>query len=467
MQYKILVLDDEETALSTTKFVLGEIPDVEVVTTKSVDEAIRLVRFEPFAYAVILLDFKMPEKDGAATAAELLKINPHLIIAINSGDYSRETLKKCIAIGVADFIEKDTPPHEFREKIKAFCKKFEETAQVFTPPNPSEDEKQIRSIGMVGQSKSLAGIARIVQQAAPTDCNVLVYGESGTGKELIARSIHNLSLRRREAFIPINVGAIPENLLESDLFGHERGAFTGADKQKLGKFKLADGGTIFLDEIGDLKPDLQVKLLRVLQEGEFTTVGGLHPVKVNVRIIAATHVDLERAIAAGQFREDLYYRLNVLKITIPPLRDRPEDIQPLIAYFQKQFNGEEKKILIKTIRYLERYKWRGNVRELENEMEKLMTVVPANRILPEHLSGKFFSEDATSNGKGELDCTYEELLSSFEDKERQYFIKQISKSNSLREAAKFRMRAPLTTIHGRMKKLGLIMGGDENEKLKP
>ncbi|MBY0471984.1 sigma-54 dependent transcriptional regulator [bacterium] len=465
MRFKILVLDDEETALSTVKFVLGEVPDLEVITTSSVAEAIRLVRFEPYSYAVILLDLKMPEKDGATTAVELLKINPHLIIAINSGDYSREALKKCIASGVEDFIEKDTPPHEFREKVKGFCKKFEETAQIFTPPSPSENEKLIRSIAMVGQSKSLVRIAEVIHQAAPTDCNVLIYGESGTGKELVARAIHNLSLRRRETFIPINVGAIPENLLESDLFGHERGAFTGADKQKIGKFKLADGGTIFLDEIGDLKPDLQVKLLRVLQEGEFTTVGGNIPVKVNVRIVAATHVDLERAIAAGKFREDLFYRLNVLKITIPPLRDRPEDIRPLIAHFQKQFNGDEKKILTKTIRYLERYKWRGNVRELENEMEKLMTVVPANRIVPDHLSGKFFAEDATSSGLGEFDCTYDELISGFEDKERQYFIRQISKSNSLREAAKYRMRAPLTTIHGRMKKLGLT-GGEGNEELK-
>lgn len=463
MPFKILVVDDEELALSTAKLVLEQEPDFEVHTASSATEAVRLVQANPFAYAVILLDLMMPEKDGAATAQELLSINPHLIIAINSGDYSRDALKKCFASGVLDFIEKDTAPEELKAKLRSFCKKYEETAQTFTRPTPSENESLIQSLGMIGHSQSMVEVAKLIRQAAPTDCTVLIHGESGTGKELVARAVHNLSSRSKRPFIPVNVAAIPENLLESDLFGHERGAFTGADRQKIGKFKVADGGTIFLDEIGDMKLELQAKLLRVLQEGEINPVGSAGSQKVNVRIVAASHVDLEKAVAQGKFREDLFYRLNVLKVSIPPLRNRPEDIQPLVAHFQKIYGGEKKTILMKTIRYLERYPWRGNIRELENEMEKLMTIVSASRIEPSHLSSKFF-EASTTPKLSAFDCTYEEFLQQLEEHERQYIVSHLSKSASLREAAKHRMKAPLGTIYGRMKKLG-IKGGEYNEEV--
>lgn len=463
MAFNILVVDDEELALSTAKVVLEQEPEFVVHTASGASEAIRLVRSQPYLYAVVLLDLQMPEKDGAATAQELLAINPHLIVAINSGDYSRDALKKCFASGVVDFIEKDTDPEELRAKIRSFCKKFEETAQTFVRPTLSDNEKLIQSLGMVGRSQGMVEIANLVQQAAPSDCTILIHGESGTGKELVARAIHKLSARRTRPFIAVNVAAIPENLLESDLFGHERGSFTGADRQKIGKFKVADGGTIFLDEIGDMKPDLQVKLLRVLQEGEISPVGSVAPQKIDVRIVAASHVDLDKAVAEGKFREDLFYRLNVLKIRIPPLRERPEDIQPLVAHFQRVFGGEKKTLLMKTIRYMERYHWRGNIRELENEMEKLMTIIPSNRIEPSHLSSKFF-EGRTPSKLNDFDCTYEEFITLLEGHEKQYILNNILKSSSLREAAKHRMKVPWATIYGRMKKLG-IKGEEEYEKI--
>lgn len=464
MAFKILVVDDEQMALETTKLLLGPEADLDVYATDNPDDAYRRIRAEPNGYAVVLLDLKMPGKDGTVLAKQMLAVNPRLQIVMNSGDRSREALKQSYAAGVADFIEKDSDPNEFRTRIRQLCKKFEETAQAFQPADTADEfEKTIQGIGMVGRSQAMADVAQLVRQAAPTDCGVLIHGESGTGKELIARALHKHSSRRLKPFVAINVGAIPENLLESDLFGHERGAFTGADRAKIGKLKLADGGTVFLDEIGDMKPDLQVKLLRFLQEGEIQPVGSLKTEKINVRIVAASHVDLEKAVEQGRFRQDLFYRLNVLKISVPPLRVRPEDIRPLIAHFQRAFQGENKTLLMKTVRYMERYPWPGNIRELENEMERLMTVIPSSRIEPEHLSSKLFAEYEQSRSD-HFDCTYPEFISWLEQREREYFLANLAKSNSLREAVKLRMKAPLATIYGRMKKLG-VRTGELNETI--
>lgn len=463
MPFKVLVVDDELRDLETTKLILEREADLLVQTTNNPDEAARRIRSEPNGYAVVLLDLKMPGKDGVQLAKQLLAINSHLQIVMNSGDKSREALKQSYAVGIADFIEKDMDPNEFRSRIRQLCKKFEETVQTFELANTNdENEELIRSIAMVGKSQQMADVATLVHQVAPKDCNVLIQGESGTGKELIARAIHKNSLRKQKTFVAINVGAIPENLLESDLFGHERGAFTGADRAKVGKLKLADGGTVFLDEIGDMKPDLQVKLLRFLQEGEIHPVGSVKTEKIDVRVVAASHVDLEKAVVLGKFREDLFYRLNVVKITVPPLRARPEDIRPLIAHFQMAFGAERKTILMKTVRYLERYPWKGNIRELENEMERLMTIVPANRIEPGHLSSKFFL-DHEHQRSGDFDCTYPEFIAHLEEREREYIVANLTKSSSLREAVKQRMKAPLATIYGRMKKLG-IKGGESYEQ---
>lgn len=463
MPFKVLVVDDERMALETTTLLLESETDLIVQTTDSTDEAIQLVRAEPYGYAVVLLDFTMPGKDGASVAKLMLSINPHLQIVMNSGDKSRETLKLSYSVGITDFIEKDTDPADFRARIRQLCKKFEDTAQIIDPAEAADERsKLIKSINMIGESQAMADVATLVLQVAATSCNVLIQGESGTGKELVARAIHKQSSRRQKPFVAINVGAIAENLIESDLFGHERGAFTGAEKTKIGKLKLADGGTVFLDEIGDMKPELQVKLLRFLQEGEIQSVGALKSEKVDVRVIAASHIDLEKAVSENKFREDLFYRLNVVKIAIPPLRDRPEDIRSLVVHFQKAFRAESKTILVKTLRYLESYQWRGNIRELENEMERLMTIVPANRIEPGHLSSKFFAgHDLKRNG--EFDCTYLEFISQLEQRERDYINCNLSKSSSLRDAVRQRMKAPLATIYGRMKKLG-IKGNEKHEQ---
>lgn len=466
MSYKVLIADDESIALETAKFNLADLKDVELTTANSAIEALKLIKANSMAFAVIVVDFNMPDKDGATLIKEILAVNPKSQIFVYSADYSREALKRSYDAGASDFLEKEISPEFLRSKIEAACKKWEETVATFQSPTPDENSNLISKIKMVGRSRALAELSSTVQLAANSSCNVLIHGESGTGKELVARALHEQSARKNQAFVPINVAAIPDNLIESDLFGHVRGAFTGADRDKMGKLELANKGTVFLDEIGDLKPELQVKLLRFLQEGEIHPVGGHQPKKVDVKIIAASHVNLEEAVAKGKFREDLFYRLNVVKLFIPPLRSRPEDIQPMVAHFQKQFSGEKKNILMKTIRYLERYPWPGNVRELENEMERLMTMVPADSIDPTHLSAKFF-QNITGSPVSLNDLSYADFVAHIEQMERDYLLANLAKGGTVRESAKHWMKAPYTTIYGRIKKLNLINslnGGGTNEE---
>ena len=247
---------------------------------------------------------------------------------------------------------------------------------------------------MVGQSEALAQTAEVIQKVAPSsDTSVLIRGESGTGKELVARAIHNLSSRSSGQFVAINCGAIPRELLESELFGHMKGAFTGAISDKTGKIALANRGTLFLDEIGDMPMELQVKLLRVLQEREITPVGGKIPQKINIRIVSATHRNIEDLVAKGLFREDLMYRIKVVDIEVPPLRTRPDDIEPLVAHFTERFNkknSSKKYFQRRTLDVLKRYSWPGNVRELEAVVEKHLVVSNESMIRPDNLDLRLY-----------------------------------------------------------------------------
>lgn len=250
----------------------------------------------------------------------------------------------------------------------------------------------LKSNGIIGQSASLADVFRVLLKVAPTDSTVLVTGESGTGKELLVRALHNNSTRTAKPFVPINCGAIPKELLESELFGHEKGAFTHAIRSRSGRFEMADGGTIFLDEIGEMDLSLQVKILRVLQEKEIERVGGMGVKKVDVRIVAATNRDLEQEVSLGRFREDLYYRLNVIPLHLPPLRERSEDVLPLAEHFLESFCGRKGRPPLGLPRDVRKillaYAWPGNVRELENFMERLSILVDGDEVLPGDLPGK-------------------------------------------------------------------------------
>ena len=396
--YRILLVDDDLKNLKATQVFLKS-RGYDVVTTASPTEAVQLITNEEFA--LVLLDYHMPEIMGDVLASMIYQVNPHQQMAMYSCDLTRDALKTSMKAGALDFIEKTIATDDLVKTVEGFCNRYEEAYRTIRPgKSKSEDRLLIESTGMVGQSKAMATLAHKVQKlAAASDTSVLIRGESGTGKELVARALHNLSSRKNYPFVAINCGAIPTDLLESELFGHVKGAFTGATENKEGKFKLANGGTIFLDEIGDMPLELQVKLLRVIQERVIEPVGGKTPIKINVRIISATHRNLDEMAARKLFREDLIYRIRVVEIEVPTLRSRPEDIEPLVEHFNAQFNkrsGSNKFFQRRTLEILKRYAWPGNVRELEATIERHLIMVPERLIRPEHIERKLYEAQPTS-----------------------------------------------------------------------
>jgi two-component system NtrC family response regulator len=311
---------------------------------------------------------------------------------------------------------------------------------------------------IIAESPRMREIVEMIKRVAPTETTVLVLGESGTGKELVARAIHNHSPRGKGAFVAVNCAAIPENLLESELFGHVRGAFTGAIRDRIGKFEAADGGTIFLDEIGEMRPDLQVKILRVLEERSLERVGDNRPIRVDVRVLAATNKDLAKAIQAGEFREDLYYRLNVVPLDIPPLRERREDIRPLIQYFLRAMGaGPRLTIAPDAFRAMETYPWPGNVRELENALERALIFAKGDLIsfadLPETIRAPRVREAAT------LPVELPEAGLSLEGVERELILRALEKHDWNQSRAARYLGITRHTLLYRMEKHGIARPG--------
>ena len=313
---------------------------------------------------------------------------------------------------------------------------------------------------IISDNEKMQAIFTQVEKVADTDSTVLIYGESGTGKELIARALHYNSYRQDKPLVPINCGAIPEDLLESELFGHERGAFTGAIAQRLGRFELANGGTIFLDEIGELRPSLQVKILRVLQEREFERVGGTRTIKVDVRILAATNKNLEDLVARQQFRDDLFWRLNVIPITLPPLRDRLSDIPLLMAHFIARFNAEKKQRLTgvtpEALQMLQSYHWPGNVRELENTVERIAILKGIGMIMPEDLPEKIARPSLSRIVPGvtipDDGIDFDAMVEAFE---KQLLMQALVKASGVKSKAANLLRMNRTTLVEKVKKLRL------------
>lgn len=457
MQYQILIVDDNQLSLDSTRMLLQEEDqDFLVHTVLSGEEAIERVRTNPNFYALILMDFHLPGKSGAETVRELLRLSSDLFILIYSGDArSQRIVTESWETGAVGFVEKGDDPKLLLRKVRTWCNKYDETRRLLLPTSSySENEKKISSIGLTGRSRALASIADLTKRYGDQEANgpVLIRGESGTGKEMIAHAIHKYSPRGKRVFKPINCAAVQETLIESQLFGHEKGAFTGANSRMHGLFEAANGGTLFLDEIGDASLPLQGKLLRALQEKKITPVGSTREIEVDVRIIAATHRNLEEMVKDKSFREDLYYRLNVIKIEIPPLRDRLEDIQPLVLNFLNKYNegrAKPKHILLKTVKMLENHTWPGNVRELLNYVEQLLVNTPTDKVTPEYLDGKFF---------GQSNETIEEQTLSYliqrQEREQREYVASIVQNHSVREAAK-KMGVSKSTLHNMMKRFGL------------
>jgi DNA-binding NtrC family response regulator len=380
----ILVVEDKESMAQMLKDTL-ESEGYEVISAKTGTEGLKYLRES--GIDLVLTDLKLPEKDGIEILRTSKEENQLTPVIVMTAFGSVETAVQAMKEGAFDFI---TKPFDI-DHLLMLIKRALETQRVFTE-NILLREEFASKLGLpkiVGKSAGITEVAQLVQKVALTKTTVLLLGESGTGKELFARAIHNLSHRRDYPFVPINCAAIPKNLLESELFGHEKGSFTGADAKKLGKFELADRGTIFLDEVGDMDHELQSKLLRAIQESEIERIGGVKTVKVDVRIVAASNRDLEKAVEDRDFREDLYYRLNVFPIQIPPLRERREDIPLLVEYFISRYCLElkttQKDISKDALNILMNYRWKGNVRELENTLERAIILCDGDMITPEHI----------------------------------------------------------------------------------
>jgi two-component system, NtrC family, response regulator len=378
----VLVVDDEKNYLVVLEDLLAE-EGYSVRTALSGAEAIEIIRTSPVD--TVLTDIRMPGMTGVDLLDQILTIDPDipviLMTAFAEVDQAVDAMKK----GALDHIQK---PFDNREIKKAVARGVEKRSLI---KNIRHLQSELGSLwgNIVGKSKAMGNVVTLMKRVADAPTTVLVSGESGTGKELIARGIHQGSFRRAAPFVSLNCAAVPENLLESELFGYERGAFTGAVQMRQGKFEVADGGTLFLDEVGEMSLGLQVKLLRVLQEKEFQRVGGHKDIRVNVRIIAATNKDLREEVEAGRFRDDLFFRLNVVHIVIPPLRNRREDIPHLVAHFMARFQEtlgrEVRDVDPEVMTALYRYSWPGNIRELENVIERALVLCKGRRITPDDL----------------------------------------------------------------------------------
>jgi two-component system response regulator PilR (NtrC family) len=455
---RILIVDDEESLREFLSIMLHR-EGYQVDT--AVDGGQAAAHLREHSYDLVISDINMPRMGGMELLRHIKERTPETVVLMITAFSTTEQAVEAMKQGAYDYITKPFKNEEIRLVVKNALERRELRQENLALKE--ELGKRYSFEGLVGKSKAMQDVITLIRKVAPSQVKVLITGESGTGKELVARAIHFQSERRNHPFIPINCGAIPENLLESELFGHEKGAFTGAIRQKPGLFEAAAGGTIFLDEIGELPPLMQVKLLRVLQEHEFRRVGGTQSVQVDVRVIAATNRHLEEAVALGSFREDLYYRFNVIRIDLPSLRSRREDIPLLIDYFWERFTGQPHiKVEEEAMRRLIDYQWPGNVRELENVIERATVLGHAGKItldcLPPHLmtgvSGGIAPLTDIPESGMDLDAWLGEI-------EKELLLKALARTNGVRKAAAELLGITFRSIRYRLAKYGY---GEENEE---
>ncbi|MFP3913084.1 MAG: sigma-54-dependent transcriptional regulator [Desulfobacteraceae bacterium] len=393
MAKTILVVDDEGSILQSLEGILSD-EGYETVCVKSGTEA--LDKIEEAIPDLVLLDIWMPGLDGIKTLEKIKQSYPYVQVVMMSGHGNIETAVKATKMGAYDFIEKPLSLEKLLLAVKNALDyyRLEEEINLLK-------EKDRNKYNIIGESRAIRELKEQLRIVAPTNAWVLISGENGTGKELVAHNIHRLSNRSGKPMVEVNCAAIPENLIESELFGHEKGAFTGALTMKKGKFDLAHEGTLFLDEIGDMSLKAQSKTLRILQEQKFERVGGAKTIHVDVRVIAATNKDLEAEIEKGAFRDDLYFRLNVIPMRVPPLKERVEDIPSLVQVFVDEFsmstNIEPKEVSPEALEMLQRYDWPGNVRELRNLVERLMIMVPGRIIGKKDIPAPFNKSAAVNS----------------------------------------------------------------------
>lgn len=447
---QILIVEDDRTIREAIDVILSR-EGYAVATCGSAEEAVSHDSFEP---DLVISDYKLPGQNGIdliATLKEKLPLLESIVItAYGSIDLAVEAVKK----GASDFLMKPFSPDELMMKVRQLLElqQTREEKQYLL----EEIRKVFSDYEIIGSSEEMKKVYSLVSKVARSESTVLIQGESGTGKELIARFIHFNSRRSRGPFIKVNCAALAEGLLESELFGHEKGAFTGSIRQRKGRFELADGGTIFLDEIGDLAANVQVKLLRILQEGEMERVGGEQTIRVNVRVLAATNRDLMSMVEKGTFREDLYYRLNVIPVSLPPLRKRKEDIPELVNFFLTRLAHENnrKKISIdkEALHALIDYPWPGNIRELENVLERAVVLCDSDRITLNELP--FVQETSPTLQqrlplRGNLDDRLSEM-------EKILLIEAMQEAKGIKTRAARALGIKTSTLYYKLEKYGLI-----------
>ena len=448
----ILIVDDEKSIRESLTGILQD----EGFTPTSVDNGEKAIeKISEDKPDLILLDIWMPGMDGLETLTKIRDIYPDQLVVMMSGHGTIETAVRSTKLGAYDFIEKPLS----LEKVLLCIQNAVKIGQLV------EENRELKAkIGkeneMIGSSKLIKELKKQIKIAAPTSGWILITGENGTGKELVARSIHHNSRRHDKPFVEVNCAAIPEELIESELFGHEKGSFTGATTQRRGKFDQAHQGTLFLDEIGDMSLKTQAKVLRILQEHKFERVGGNKTIEVDVRVIAATNKDLEKEISAGQFREDLYYRLNVIPFHVPPLRERKSDIPHLATHFLEYFCSKEsretKNLDEDAMQAIQEYSWPGNVRELKNLIERLVIMSPGNTItrgqLPQSIFGK---QQSASTDLGSITLSADTYRSAKEEFEKEFLVQKLEENDWNISRTAEAIEIERSNLHRKIKSYGI------------
>lgn len=448
----ILIIDDE-VAIRESLQTLLELEDYEVEVAGTAEDGLARLAMRPFD--LLLLDFALPDKNGLDVLAEIRDRDPLFPVIMITAYGTVENAVRAIQSGAANFIQKPWDNEKLLADVRntiARRRAEEENIQL-----KRALKQRYNFTNIVGKSDPMLRIFDLVAQVGPSRSTVLLQGESGTGKELIAKAIHMSSPRKDRPFVPVNTGAMPTDLLESTLFGHVKGAFTSAVAAKKGLFEVANGGTLFLDEIGNMSMETQSKILRVLQDRKFMHLGGVQEIQVDVRIIAATNVDLRQAVKEGKFREDLFYRLNVITLELPPLRSRREDIPLLVDFFLKKFCEENEKplrqISPEALRVLMDYDWPGNVRELENVVERAVVLSPGTVIgveqLPDQMVGRGSAFQPLNH---DPDASLFDIMESCE---RRIITDMLEKCNWNQTEASERFRVPLSTLNQKVKRLNI------------
>ncbi|MBI4822701.1 MAG: sigma-54-dependent Fis family transcriptional regulator [Nitrospirae bacterium] len=439
----ILVVDDEAGIRESLSDILKD-EGYRVLLSESAESAIPAIREQPLD--IVFLDIWLPGMDGIEALAEIRSINRELPVIMISGHGNIELAVKAVKMGAYDFLEKPLS----LEKVTLTAKRALEKKRL-EAENKALRESLMEKHRLVGESTAIKALLSQIEIVSKTKSTVLIFGESGTGKELTARLIHELSPRAKMPFVEVNCAAIPHELIESELFGHEKGSFTGAFEKKKGKFEVSDGGTLFLDEIGDMSPETQAKVLRALETQEFQRVGGSKNIKVDLRVIAATNKDLKEEVKKGTFREDLYFRLNVIPISIPPLRERKEDISLLVKYFletiAKEYGKPPKKISEPALKSLMEQHWHGNVRELKNTIERLVIMTSGDVIEGKDI---LFPETLRTDY-----LTHKNLKKAKDAFEKDFLLNQLAQNNWNVSKTADALGIERSNLHRKIKTLGI------------